>query len=89
MSRLIDADEMLDDLRHDPIGRILIAKYNLDGYINGRLTVEPGQKTGHWIDLDGAGVHPFWRRYECSACGSRSDTGSYCPHCGARMEENR
>lgn len=37
---LIDRDALLKELMLDPVGRTLISKYNLDGFIKAQPTVE-------------------------------------------------
>ena len=50
--------------------------------LNNLPSVQPEQKTGHWwINPDG--YAPY-----CSECKHDSRTAStYCPNCGAKMEE--
>jgi len=42
-----------------------------------------------WIDRsDGGRIrYPFWKRYECSKCGAKSENTNFCPNCGASMKE--
>lgn len=47
-------------------------------------SVEPGQKTGKWIDKSG-GIDDAWNY--CSVCGEQAiDLYDYCPNCGANMK---
>lgn len=50
------------------------------------------EDSGEWIDRSDGGriIYPFWERYECSKCGSRSDITNFCPNCGSdnRPREN-
>ena len=41
----------------------------------------------HWIDRNGNVVYPDSVRYECSNCKGHGYETDYCPHCGARMDE--
>lgn len=43
---------------------------------------------GKWMPREEGAVYPFWERYTCSACGKHADDTEYCPHCGARMDED-
>jgi rubrerythrin len=38
-----------------------------------------------WIDRsDGGRIrYPFWKRYECSKCGAKSENTNFCPNCGS------
>jgi rubrerythrin len=40
---------------------------------------------GRWIDTDN-----YYQRWKCSACGchTRDAAPSFCPNCGAKMEES-
>lgn len=40
MSRLIDADVLIENLRNNVIGKNLIRLYNLNGFINAQPTVD-------------------------------------------------
>lgn len=42
-----------------------------------------------WIDRsDGGRIrYPFWKRYECSKCGAKSENTNFCPNCGADMRK--
>lgn len=47
--------------------------------------VNPQPKTGKWMETDSA--DPYW--YMCSECHRRvDDKESYCPSCGAIMQES-
>ena len=98
--RLIDADALIEKLRRDPVGKMLIENYNLDNFINGRPTIEPEQKRGKWIEtLEFHGIYDEvvifpGRAYACSVCKVAFPTRDYtvedfryCPNCGARMGE--
>lgn len=43
---------------------------------------------GKWLSREEGAVYPFWERYTCSVCGKHADDTDYCPHCGARMDED-
>ena len=64
--------------------------YDIMSEIMNLPSAEPERKTGRWI------LCTSWL-YECSECGSRSPKADwvsgrylsrYCPHCGARMEND-
>lgn len=51
-------------------------------------SVTPKQKMGRWIITYPHGIHnPI---YECSCCHASNSSvfKSFCPHCGAKMEES-
>lgn len=99
--RLIDADELLKQIKYKPIPNIICETWN-DLYervieeIDNAPTVEP--KQGKWDEI----CEPFgWDDIlsaRCSVCGESypypEDTGfndivemfKYCPNCGAKME---
>lgn len=53
--------------------------------INSIPPVNPQPKTGYWIELDSD--DPY--QYMCSECHRRvDDKESYCPSCGAIMQES-
>lgn len=65
------------------------SRYNL-GFIDGlefcinhlstMPSIQPEQKKGKWIDLEGV--------FECPVCHERSCcAGNYCPDCGAKMNK--
>lgn len=79
MSRLIDADKLLEEMRVS--GR---AAYLL---VQDAPTINPDdlRPRGRWIDL---GKNYYTVVSKCSECGAKYDFRSlYCPNCGARMEE--
>lgn len=81
MTRLIDADELLKyKTDHDMISTHLI--YNAP-----TVDAEP-VRHGQWLSREEGVVYPFWERYTCSVCGKHADDTDYCPHCGARMDED-
>lgn len=86
--RLIDADALLNRMQEDPLFD-LVERYGVSGVINAEPTVDAVTVLhGKWIDRDVDGcVRPFWKRYICSVCGGTSDNFNYCPHCGARMDD--
>lgn len=90
MTDYINRDALLKELMLDPIGRMLIKRYNLDGFIKAQPKAEP-VRHGKWsfkgYGYDRSGIHyPFWDRYTCSVCGKESDNTPYCPYCGAKMD---
>ena len=75
MSRLIDADALLKDINDYP--------YGYRGMIKDTIARQPtvdAVKHGHWDEEMGG--------YVCSLCEGFSDYATnYCPHCGAKMDE--
>lgn len=54
-------------------------------------TIEPGQKTGHWIPWKayyGKDRKSWSDELKCSKCGYKwgDEEYKFCPNCGARME---
>lgn len=100
MSRLIDADALLDgykNMGYDP------AEYQEESYMEGWCkgfnaavdhcmhhvihapAIEPERKKGKWIDKSG-GIEGAWNY--CSVCGEQAiDLYDFCPNCGADMRE--
>lgn len=89
MTRLIDKDYLIEEIRCSPVGQLLIRKHNLDGMIE------------KFPEVDAVPVrHGTWRHYErmltCSECGTvfyddimeyfGEEVPRYCPECGARMD---
>ncbi|MFR5876342.1 MAG: hypothetical protein ACLUFN_07620 [Eubacterium sp.] len=81
--RLINADKLSDDILHD-------SDYDNDT-INHFIDLVDKQ---HEVDAESV-VHGHWERNAafsvfpfCSICNSIcSGESDYCPHCGARMDE--
>ena len=91
MSDLIDREELLNALKSDPIGKMLIDSYNLDGFINAVPSAEPEQRAenAHWIKKP----YLLGTSYFCSVCGNNYGMAphamyKFCPNCGARMGDN-
>lgn len=84
--RLIDADALLEDLKKDSVGRMLIDVFNLDVYINGRPTIEE-RKKGKWMPRYDEEDYPLGCR--CSVCNETyvmpDGWANFCPNCGADM----
>lgn len=57
-------------------------------WLEGLPVVEPERKKGKWENyIADTGVE-HWRVIRCSECGKVAiDRYNYCPHCGARMDE--
>lgn len=90
--RPIDADRLIAQLEidakqlHD--NGLAIAATAIINNVKHQPTIEP--KHGHWI-MRCKPLGPGWK-YECSECGNIGtdevvELGSFCPFCGARMEE--
>lgn len=82
MSRLIDADKLLQCTFKNPIS------YNALCALVNRQEVLEERRNAHWIDTLGetfGGV----KIYQCSWCGAKviSGTENYCYKCGAKMDE--
>ena len=93
MSRLIDADDLLERMKFFK---------DSGGYVNWELlafemvdaspTVD-AERHGHWIGIDDEPCEVF----ECDKCGyitedigcadQKPNNFNYCPNCGARMDE--
>lgn len=99
--RLIDADKlkslMIEVLLHikenpkmDGEERHVIAGMHMLGeMIDDAPTIEAVPvRHGKWIyrDTDGK-CRPWWEKYTCSVCGENTYNTNYCPHCGAKMDE--
>lgn len=95
MSDLISKQVLCDDLREykvHPVSVFSSDESEVKGYNDGIdlaisviaefLSIEPEQKTGHWIDTDN-----YYQRWKCSECGchTRDAEPNYCPNCGADM----
>lgn len=89
MAEYINRDALLKELMLDPIGRMLIKRYNLDGFIKAQPKAEP-VKHGTWEKV----VPSRWGSlFECSECGEKTTESvmgkpryEYCPMCGAKMD---
>lgn len=94
--RLINADALIEHLRKDPLFSF-VERYGITGVIEAAPTIDP-VKHGKWMPHP---TKPDWD--VCSACGTEThirfhgyDNGAfwdseesytYCPHCGAKMDE--
>lgn len=90
--RLIDADALQAEYKKRHEGKRLLL-------IDVAPTIEPERKTGRWIkehiDITDKEHPKSFRFHRCSACNHVAVPAlfvdkkwlSYCPHCGARMEE--
>lgn len=78
MSRLIDADALLEHVWRDRLD----SRERIANLVEFMPTIEE-RKTGEWI------THYYklgTERYECNVCHNRiGDTPYYCPNCGADM----
>lgn len=95
--RLIDADAIPWDV--EGVGEIpVITKEEIDQLPTVNIQIPVGESVGEsvgavpvrhekWMPREEGCVYPFWERYTCSACGKHADNTEYCPHCGARMDE--
>lgn len=90
--RLIDADKLMPRLWD------YISDYDYEKVkkvVNEMLEAEPERKSGKWIKK--SNISPFYTMwwYECSECGqyppkdvyNQESLTNYCPHCGAKMED--
>ena len=46
MGRLIDSDVLIENLKNDPVGKLLLVHYNIDGFIKSQPTIDAEP---HWI----------------------------------------
>lgn len=94
MTRLIDKDYLIEEIRCSPVGQLLIRKHNLDGMIEKfpEVDAEP-VRHGKWKQWD---IYGFEDTYKCTACGESfvliegtpiTNGYKYCPSCGAKMGE--
>ena len=94
MSRYIDADIIRDEWLHGGENEHIYDTNDFLDSIDYQPTadVEP-VRHARWIgtEYDGfADGNPVYDKYECSNCGatfSADIQANYCPHCGARMDE--
>lgn len=90
-SDLINRQDAIDALIgldiNDGVGISCIAsgvQYSAIRAIEDLPSAEPERKSGQWILHFGSSY--FW---ECSECSIfQRDVSWYCPHCGAKMEED-
>lgn len=95
MSRLIDADALVEELR-DKLEEVLgLESQDASGLrlaidiVEDTIEAEP-VRHGTWLER-ADGRYGQWRTY-CSVCGKHSGIGGikqkppYCPHCGAKMD---
>lgn len=92
MARLIDADKLKKHYAWWKGGTRELtmdeAKSDFDTIIDLQPTIEP--KRGRWItSLERTtGGHGVYTKIVCSECGkSAVDMYSFCPNCGAKMDE--
>ena len=98
MSRYIDAEILLDAMRHITLGETDVARSEMKivHYICHMPHIDDVRENvrGEWIDC---GVHGdwawetdghgnCWHIWKCSQCGYKTEQCSnYCPNCGADM----
>lgn len=82
MSRLIDADAVIEALDSFILDEVTDVHGDTVREILERLPTIEERKTGKWIPFD----YPWYR---CSECGAvrenKSFLENYCPNCGADM----
>lgn len=54
----------------------------------GQIIKYPIVKEGKWVPKDVMIRSINAHNYTCSECGKEGDCTPYCPHCGAKMEED-
>ena len=100
MARYIDAEAAIDAARRSPVGRLMIKKHNLDGWLLGLPAADVAPvRHGRWLDAEYEHVNTGEIRLgrRCSECGAGyfrydvsvntvSDIPRYCPNCGAKMD---
>ena len=80
--RLIDADEMKDELKDMDF---VLTKHNLEDWIDEQPTVDAEPvRHGKWERVE----YSFVGGYRCSCCGSKAldDSFNYFGYCGAKMD---
>lgn len=91
MGRLIDSDVLIENLKNDPVGKLLLVHYNIDGFIKSQPTVDAEPvRHGKWESLTFTNAsNEEYTMHRCSECGLTIVTGwyHYCPNCGARMDK--
>ena len=88
MSRYIDAEPMRDDWLHEVNESIFCPNDVLDS-IDSQPDADVEQvRHAHWVLFNGELTGRI--QYKCSICDSKweIDWMHYCPHCGAKMDEN-
>ena len=91
MARYIDADAAIDAARRSPVGRLMIKKHNLDGWLLGLPAADVAPvRHGHWVKAERRGCVSYADAYaECDHCHKvifDAWNFDYCPRCGARMD---
>lgn len=91
MSRYIDADVLIENLKNDITGKNLIDLYNLDGFINAQPTVDAVHFThGKWIwDDEGYHCSECWYHAQGNTLECMTGEFEYCPRCGAQMGKEK
>ena len=87
MSRYIDAEILLDAMRHITLGETDVARSEMKivHYICHMPHIDDVRENvrGEWIDITKTGGYFVWK---CSECGELNLEDSYfCPNCGADM----
>ena len=79
MGRLIDEDSVIDIVVYECGEWSGLAKE----IVKQIKALSSAERKGHWEPYLKEGL-----KYKCSVCGSRFELAwTYCPHCGARMED--
>lgn len=103
MPRLIDADKLREhkyksvqyertianELSNDPTYAFMCGWNDaIDSIVENAPTVD-AVRHGHWIKANDPMSSPFdtMKRCLCSECREWGAVTSYCPHCGAKMDE--
>ena len=82
MARYIDAEAAIDAARRSPVGRLMIKKHNLDGWLLGLPAADVAPvRHGEWADDASCPFCGFKPWYE-----NDIRTLSFCPNCGAKMD---
>lgn len=87
MSKWIDADAAIDAARRSPVGRLMIKKHNLDGWLMGLPAADVAPvRRGRWERQDDQSKS-FYGWPMCSECGALSAVMTpFCCGCGATMD---
>ena len=89
MSRYIDADIIRDEWLHGGENEHIYDTNDFLDSIDYQPTADVEQvRHAHWVLFNGELTGRI--QYKCSICDSKwgIDWMHYCPHCGAKMDEN-
>ena len=98
MSRHIDADRLLNDLKADALYP-LVKKYGIERVIDAQPTADVRENVrGEWIywyeKIENDTCTEYRPHCKCSECGTEYDSHTvkfinFCPNCGAKMSHTK